>query len=114
MNISINDVNDNKPEFTSSLTLLPLAENTGTNTTLYTVHAEDDDSGSNGRVRYQLTQNTQQMFQINPNTGALSLQVTEYTNEINDMLGTEFNLEINNKKLNHKLVNEINYVLNLK
>lgn len=30
------------------------------------------------------------------------------------MLGTEFNLEINNKKLNHKLVNEINNVLNLK
>ena len=79
MNISIQDENDNRPEFTSSLTMLPLSEAESIGSVLYTVHAEDRDSGANGRVRYQLTQNTQQVFQINPTTGELSLQVSVST-----------------------------------
>lgn len=75
MNVTIQDVNDNAPVFTSSQTVLPLPENTGTGDTLYTVVASDLDTGANGRVRYSLTLNTNQMFAINPTTGALSLSV---------------------------------------
>ena len=59
--------------------MLPLSEAESIGSALYTVHAEDRDSGANGRVRYQLTQNTQQVFQINPTTGELSLQVSVWT-----------------------------------
>lgn len=76
-NVTIVDVNDNRPIFSSmSGTTLPVAENTGLDAVLYTVRATDADSGLNGRVRYQLTGNTGSIFKINSVTGALQLQVS--------------------------------------
>lgn len=69
-------MNDNKPVFTSSQTILPVSENQPIGVVIYTVQATDLDSDSNGRVRYQLTRNTDQMFQIDPVSGGLSVKVS--------------------------------------
>ena len=68
-------MNDNVPQFVSSIAVLPVAENAATDVTLYSVKALDRDSGDNGRIRYELTVNPNGVFQIHPTSGDLSLQV---------------------------------------
>ena len=75
VNITIDDANDNRPQFLSAVTVLSVAEDTPTDLPLYTILAADSDEGANGIVTYQLTINANQMFKINENSGVLSLQV---------------------------------------
>lgn len=54
VNIVIEDVNDNAPEFDSSTVRISVPENVDLGTPLYAAHARDRDTGRNGAVRYRL------------------------------------------------------------
>ena len=54
VNIGIEDVNDNAPEFDSSTVRISVPENVELGIPLYAAHARDRDSGRNGVVRYRL------------------------------------------------------------
>ncbi|XP_074651637.1 protein dachsous-like [Tubulanus polymorphus] len=73
-NVTISDINDNKPEFSVNSIEIPVKENTPPATKIYQVRATDRDSGQNGMIRYSLTQNPQNMFAIDSITGAVSVQ----------------------------------------
>lgn len=55
MNIDIEDVNDNPPEFESSTVRISVPENVELGTPLYAAHARDRDSGKSGIVSYRLS-----------------------------------------------------------
>ncbi|XP_013393116.1 protein dachsous [Lingula anatina] len=74
VNITLDDVNDNAPQFQVSNIEIPVKENVGTAHTIYQVHASDRDSGNNGEVRYKLLQNPGNTFQIDAATGELRLR----------------------------------------
>lgn len=54
VNIAIEDVNDNPPEFDSSTVRISVPENAELNTPLYAANAHDKDSGKSGIVTYRL------------------------------------------------------------
>lgn len=54
LTITVNDINDHKPEFESSSYTDSVAEDAGTQTVVLTVVATDADSGDNGKVLYSL------------------------------------------------------------
>lgn len=54
VNIEIEDVNDNAPEFGSNNVRISVPEDIEPGTPLYQAHAIDKDSGENGVVRYSL------------------------------------------------------------
>lgn len=55
VNIYIEDVNDNAPEFESNTVRISIPENAELGTALYAANAHDKDSGKSGTVRYRLT-----------------------------------------------------------
>lgn len=55
VNIDIEDVNDNPPEFESTTVRISVPENVELGTPLYAANARDKDSGKSGIVRYRLT-----------------------------------------------------------
>ncbi|XP_055849639.1 protein dachsous [Episyrphus balteatus] len=55
VNIDIEDVNDNPPEFETSMVRISVPENVELGTPLYAAHARDKDSGKSGIVTYSLT-----------------------------------------------------------
>lgn len=71
VNVTIRDLNDNKPQFNQSLYEVSVPENIAVGTTVLTVVAWDDDSNQNGALLYMLLDNTQ-TFVINQSTGAIS------------------------------------------
>jgi protocadherin-16/23 len=75
VNIEIEDVNDNAPEFESNVVRISVPENVDTGNTLYAAHARDKDSGANGVVRYKIINNsaTGSLFSIDPKLGHLTL-----------------------------------------
>ncbi|XP_050303550.1 protein dachsous [Anthonomus grandis grandis] len=73
VNIDINDVNDNTPEFESPTVRISIPENTETGVALYAAHALDKDGGSNGLVRYRLANSGADLFKIDPKEGHLTL-----------------------------------------
>ncbi|XP_022668153.1 protein dachsous-like isoform X2 [Varroa destructor] len=73
VNISIEDVNDNNPCFESSEVRISVAENTSLSSPLYSAHAEDADSGENGRVTYALAEESDS-FKVVARTGAIMLK----------------------------------------
>lgn len=73
VNIDINDVNDNTPEFESPTVRISIPENTEIGVALYAAHATDKDSGSNGVVRYRLVNTGSDLFKIDPKQGHLTL-----------------------------------------
>ena len=73
MNITINDVNDNAPEFPLSPLTVPVKENFAEFVPFYTLHADDKDSGNNGAVLYELVP-TSSIFQVDSVSGELSLK----------------------------------------
>lgn len=54
VNIAIEDVNDNPPEFESGKVRISVPENAELNTPLYAANAHDKDSGKSGIVTYRL------------------------------------------------------------
>lgn len=73
VNIEIEDINDNAPEFESSTVRISVPENVDINVPLYAAHAKDKDSRSNGMVRYKIVNNNEKLFEIDPKLGHLSL-----------------------------------------
>lgn len=72
VNISITDVNDNPPVFPKNSERINLSHNTPLGTPLFLAHAEDSDSGLNGRISYVLHPESQ-LFTIHPHLGTLTL-----------------------------------------
>lgn len=54
VNIDVEDVNDNPPEFETSTVRISIPENAELGTPLYAANARDKDSGKSGMVRYRL------------------------------------------------------------
>lgn len=75
VNIEIQDVNDNPPEFESYVVRISVPENVDTGIALYAAHARDRDSGANGVVRYKIVNNgaTGGLFNVDPKLGHLTL-----------------------------------------
>lgn len=80
MNILIQDVNDNPPEFGSDSVRISVPEDVQPGTPLYQAHARDRDSGKNSQIRYRLAaggkysgQGGSDLFAIDPLLGHLTL-----------------------------------------
>ncbi|XP_060532504.1 protein dachsous [Cylas formicarius] len=73
VNIDIDDINDNVPEFESAVVRISVPENAELGVPFYAAHASDKDSGSNGVVRYRLASNNGGTFKIDPKLGHLTL-----------------------------------------
>lgn len=78
VNIGIEDVNDNAPEFDSSTVRISVPENLELGIPLYAAHARDRDSGRNGVVRYRLSSaaggtSAVGLFAVDPRLGHLTL-----------------------------------------
>ncbi|RMB95996.1 hypothetical protein DUI87_27530 [Hirundo rustica rustica] len=71
--ISISDVNDNVPAFPAPSDSILLPEATEPGTTVYTVQAEDRDSGANGQVTFELVSGGEGTFGVERASGAVRL-----------------------------------------
>lgn len=75
MSIVVDDVNDNDPVFNQSSYLAHVMENSNASSSVATVYATDEDQEANGRVSYTITSgNTGEAFEINNQTGAVSVK----------------------------------------
>uniref|UniRef100_A0A669QF51 Protocadherin-16 n=1 Tax=Phasianus colchicus TaxID=9054 RepID=A0A669QF51_PHACC len=71
--ISVSDVNDNAPAFPSPSDSILLPEATEPGTTVYTLQAEDRDSGANGQVNFDLVSGGEGTFSVERSSGAVRL-----------------------------------------
>lgn len=86
--ITVQDKNDNTPEFKYNFVDIELPENSAVGHEVYYAFARDEDSGANGVVSYTLTTNTN-LFKVNPNTGMITL-----TRLYQKVYGSKFNLTV--------------------
>ncbi|XP_022055843.2 protocadherin Fat 4 isoform X3 [Acanthochromis polyacanthus] len=82
--VVVEDVNDNAPVFVSP-TSVNIPEDTLLHSVIVTVHAEDEDAGSNGKVLYYLNNTAGGMFSIDDRSGAIYLEEM-LDREVVDML----------------------------
>ncbi|KAF5281948.1 hypothetical protein FQA39_LY00472 [Lamprigera yunnana] len=75
VNIEIEDVNDNSPEFESTTVRISVPENVEIGTPIYAANARDKDAGVNGVVRYKLSNNALKsgLFAVDPKLGYLTI-----------------------------------------
>ncbi len=81
VNISVIDVNDNPPVFDENPVIITVRENIPTRTHIYTLAAQDMDSGPRGVIRYTLLSQSPpgDWFAVEPDTGFLSInRVIDY------------------------------------
>ncbi|XP_053934824.1 protocadherin-16 isoform X2 [Cuculus canorus] len=71
--ISVSDVNDNAPSFPAPSDSILLPEATEPGTTVYTLQAEDRDSGANGQVSFELASGGDGAFSVERSSGAVRL-----------------------------------------
>ncbi|NXH17451.1 PCD16 protein, partial [Bucco capensis] len=71
--ISVSDVNDNAPAFPGPSDSILLPEATEPGTTVYTLQAEDRDSGANGQVHFELLSGSEGAFSVERSSGAVRL-----------------------------------------
>uniref|UniRef100_A0A8B9EFI6 Cadherin domain-containing protein n=1 Tax=Anser cygnoides TaxID=8845 RepID=A0A8B9EFI6_ANSCY len=71
--ISVSDVNDNAPVFPATSDSILLPEATEPGTTVYTLQAEDRDSGANGQVNFELVSGGDGTFSVERSSGAVRL-----------------------------------------
>ncbi|XP_055959036.1 protein dachsous isoform X2 [Patella vulgata] len=76
VNITILDVNDNKPRFSiyGNGIRLPVKEDVMIGTSIYGVHATDIDDGLNGTIRYKLINSPNRIFEIDALSGEIRLK----------------------------------------
>ncbi|XP_015744320.1 protocadherin Fat 1 isoform X1 [Python bivittatus] len=72
--LSIEDVNDNPPEFTAETYSITVFENTELNTLLTRVHATDADTGLNQKIHYSLLTHADGQFSIDELSGIVQLK----------------------------------------
>ncbi|KAF5284599.1 hypothetical protein FQR65_LT02425 [Abscondita terminalis] len=75
VNIEIEDVNDNAPEFESNTVRISVPENVEIGSRIYAAYARDKDAGVNGDVRYKLSNNALKsgLFAVDPKIGSLTI-----------------------------------------
>lgn len=74
VNISIDDVNDNKPTFTQNIFRSSVKEDSLLNTPIIDIKATDEDSNLNGVIKYDIVKGDGlRQFQINNSNGSISL-----------------------------------------
>ncbi|XP_026577443.1 protocadherin-16 [Pseudonaja textilis] len=71
--ITVSDVNDNPPRFPSSSDSVSLPEGAALGTVVYTVQAEDPDSGANGQVHFELASRGMTAFGVERLSGKVRL-----------------------------------------
>ena len=74
LKVKVTDVNDNPPRFPSTAIVRQVQEGIGLNTPILTIEAQDDDSGSNGKIEYSLAgyeAGSSEKFAIDPLTGII-------------------------------------------
>ena len=80
INVTVDDVNDNKPRFGYSQYNITVLESVSVGTGLLQVSARDDDAGLNGAVLYEFASafggvgDSQNLFSLNKSTGELTLK----------------------------------------
>lgn len=74
VNITVLDVNDNRPEFPAASDEIRIAQTTPPGTALYLARAEDRDSGLNGLVRYSMASPQPREFGVDGGRGVLYLR----------------------------------------
>ncbi|XP_014251864.1 cadherin-related tumor suppressor [Cimex lectularius] len=72
--IKVDDVNDNSPEFYPQQYFVLVNENHPIGTSLLRVTAKDRDEGENAVIRFNVEEGSSGMFQIDENTGVISLK----------------------------------------
>ncbi|XP_035681485.1 protein dachsous-like [Branchiostoma floridae] len=73
VNITILDINDNRPEFTVATESVAITENVSPGTIIFVASAQDQDAGSNGLVRYSLLNNQDNLFSVNSISGEVKI-----------------------------------------
>lgn len=74
LNITVLDANDNAPRFASAESAARVREDAPPGTRVARLHAEDADSGENGRVRYSIARGDPAgLFAVDADTGEVSL-----------------------------------------
>lgn len=73
VNITVLDLNDNKPLFDVEKDFVSFPENSPVGHEVYHALARDFDSGVNSRIRFSLTMNADDLFRINAGTGVVYL-----------------------------------------
>ncbi|KAK3593637.1 hypothetical protein CHS0354_025528 [Potamilus streckersoni] len=71
--ISLTDVNDNEPEFSSPLVKVTVREDALVGDRLIVLTATDKDSGLNGQIEYQLKGTGSNKFRVDPVTGTITV-----------------------------------------
>ncbi|XP_075054561.1 protocadherin-16 [Mixophyes fleayi] len=71
LRLTLEDVNDNVPEFKQSLYQVTIMEHTQAWTPLITISATDRDSGENSRITYKVLSSGSGAFYIHPDNGTL-------------------------------------------
>ncbi|XP_067672062.1 protocadherin Fat 4-like [Haliotis asinina] len=74
--ITVEDVNDNSPTFSSPSYRFSIYKNDTIGTTVGWVNASDPDAGNNGRVKYSIQHITSPIFKLNPDTGEITVNYT--------------------------------------
>jgi hypothetical protein len=72
--LSVQDVNDNSPEFYPQQYFVLVNENTPVGTSLLQVTARDQDEGENAALRFSIESGSEGLFQIDELTGVISLK----------------------------------------
>ncbi|KAK7101636.1 hypothetical protein V1264_019985 [Littorina saxatilis] len=73
VNIGVNPLNENTPNFTPASSTQSLAENLPGSSSFVTVAATDTDGGSDGALTYSIASGASGKFAVNPSSGAISL-----------------------------------------
>ncbi|NWH73654.1 PCDG9 protein, partial [Piaya cayana] len=76
LRVSVLDANDNAPVFSQAEYAVRVPEDVPVGSTLVTLTATDADEGTNGHVKFSLQKSSMkasQIFQLNPETGAISV-----------------------------------------
>lgn len=71
--VLVEDVNDNAPLFVSAKSV-SIPEDTALHSVIMTIHAEDEDAGSNAKVLYILSNSSSGAFSINNTSGNIYLE----------------------------------------
>jgi len=74
VNISVMDVNDNDPMFTTTESYVSFREDVPSGTLIYVARARDDDSGTNSRLRYTVSGVVGNRFQVDSASGRITLR----------------------------------------
>ena len=74
--LTVQDVNDNSPEFYPQQYFVQISEDMPVGSSLLMVTATDQDEGENAAIRYGIENGSEGMFQVDDRTGVISLKAS--------------------------------------